>query len=142
MIVATKCFPSLCSPSHLLKNGRNVAMQPRRYATEHLNMAIPVGLFAALQKSLTATLVFSAAELKIPICESCRCNGSIWSSSMELPRAGPSKFAERSVICRRTRSPVPGKIKVPFRSFYIRSHVNSVEDDFLWCEESYTFRSG
>ena len=35
-------------------------------------------------------------------------------------RAGPSKSVARNVICLRTRSPVPGNMKVPFFSLYIK----------------------
>jgi hypothetical protein len=92
-------------------------MLPNRYASEHFNIPLASGVFKYLQKSFAESTLLSTAVLKVPACDQMLPGASRLSS--EFWRLDPSKFAGfRRVICLRTRSPVFGRINVPFLSFY------------------------
>jgi hypothetical protein len=109
-------------------------MLPKTYAREHFKIALASGVFRYTQNSLADSTVLSSAVRNVPACEYCECvrlsGVSDSSPSMGLYLAGPSKFDEpRRVICLRIRSPVPGRIKVPFLSFW--SECQNVQDRWV-----------
>lgn len=98
-------------------------MLPNKYASEHFSIPLASAVFEYLkdsvQKSFADATVLSTAVRNVPACEKVLARRRVLlRPSSGSCGAGPSKFAEfRSVICLRTRSPVPGRIKVPFLSF-------------------------
>lgn len=96
--------------------GKKVAMLPSKYARELFRMPFAAGVCSHVQNSHHDSTVLSTAVRKVPAWEYVRRRGRI--EDPELEREGPSKFEGlRRVIWRRTRSPVPGRMKVPFLSF-------------------------
>jgi hypothetical protein len=93
-------------------------MHPSKYAREHLSMPFAVGVFShsrnRCHRSLaTSNVPFFALNPVFVL----RVGSSGLSDS---ERAAPSKSVARNVICLRTRSPVPGRMKVPFFSLYVK----------------------
>lgn len=77
-------------------------------------MPLAVGVWSHFQNSFPASEDLPRAVLNVPACEYVRRRNGGSSSPLNCP----SKFAGlRRVIWRRTRSPVPGRMKVPFLSF-------------------------
>lgn len=93
-------------------------MHPSKYASEHLSMPFAVGVFShsrnRFHRSLATSNVpfFALNPVFVLRVES--------SGLSDSERAGPSKSVARNVICRLTRSPVPGRINVPFFSLYFK----------------------
>lgn len=113
--VATMCFPSLF-PRKADTGGTKVAMDPKRYAMEHLRRS-------------TATLEVNSSYA---LCETCltRCTarfcfrGLVAEAEASFPSNGARSSSsstmggDRRVKARRTRSPVLGRMKVACRSYW------------------------
>jgi hypothetical protein len=83
-------------------------------------MPLAVGVCSHRQNSFAASTDLPRAVLNVPACEY-----DLRRSGGGEPLRGPSKFAGlRRVICRRTRSPVPGRMNVPFLSFCCKAPVS------------------
>jgi len=114
VIVAVMCFPSWW-PRNFAKGGKKVPMLPSMYAKAHFKMSFAVGDFSHCQKSLIACKMSSHALLILP-CLSLGHRAEPSNSSRSVDPSSSSGLMRR-LICRRSRSPVPGNMKVPFFSF-------------------------
>jgi len=89
-------------------------MHPSRYANEHFSIPLAVGVLNHSTNLFHLALATSSVPFLAlnPVLLRDKSSGR-----SESDRAGPSKsIGDRKVICLRTRSPVPGRIKVPFFS--------------------------
>ena len=125
-----QCFPSWW-PRKVARNGRNVAILPSKYASEHFRIPFAVGVFKYSRNLSKASTVLSIAVWKLPACESVRCNGSCRGPASREFRWGKRLKFEGfcKVIWRRKRSPVLGRMKVPFLSTY--SKISTLADEAM-----------